>query len=225
MIPLRVAITIYLSATNSRTRQKAVIFSPFADRTHIDDRFPLGQPAADRNLVHFHPVAPSLVGEEQDIVVGRGDKEMFGEIFFLGFDTDHASSAALLAAIQRDRQPFDISEVRDGDHHVFFGDQIFDRQFLGGILNFGAAVVAVFLLPVPSVSSLMICIRQRFGFQNRLSSLIFLISSRYSSSIFCRSRPVSRCQPHFENGVGLNLGQLEFLHQAFAGGREYLSIS
>jgi len=85
---------------------------------HIDNRFTLGEASPGRDGMHLDPVTAPLVGEEENIIVGRGDKEMFGEIFLFGLDTDHTASAAVLTPVHRDRQPFDIAGMGDGDDHI-----------------------------------------------------------------------------------------------------------
>ena len=41
---------------------------------------------------------------------------------------DDALPAAALPAVRGDRKTLDIATVRHGDDHVFFGDQVFDRE-------------------------------------------------------------------------------------------------
>src|ERR1051325_10967543 len=81
-----------------------------------------------RDLVDLEPVALALLGEEHHVIVRRGDEQVLDPIVFLLMRGDHAFAAAPLPAVCRHRQPLDVAGVRHGDHHVLFGDQVFDRK-------------------------------------------------------------------------------------------------
>src|SRR5882672_7494781 len=111
-------------------------------RHAVDDRLAARGARRLRDLVHLEPVALALFREEHQVVVGRRDEQVLDPVVFLGVRADHALPAAPLAPIGGHRQPLDVARVRDGDHHVFFGDQILDREVALVRHDLGAALVA-----------------------------------------------------------------------------------
>ena len=74
--------------------------------------------------------------------------QVFDEVVLAGGCADFAAPAAALGAVERERRALDIAAVGDGDEHVFFDDQVFDREVALGLDNLGAARVAEFLFDV-----------------------------------------------------------------------------
>ena len=69
---------------------------------------------------------------------------MLDEILFGGGRADLAAAAALLRAIERKRRALEVAAVRDGDEHIFFDDQILDRELAFGLDDLGAARIGEF---------------------------------------------------------------------------------
>ncbi len=134
-------------------RQEGADLFAFGKFDHVDDRFALGEFAADRDLVDFDPVGFALGREEENVVVRRGDEQMLDEVFFLDIDALHAAAAAILFAVGGGREALDVALMADGDDHVLFGDEVFDGDFFLGIDDLGAALVAVLVLQSRSVQS------------------------------------------------------------------------
>src|SRR5882762_1823835 len=107
-----------------------------------DDRFAARRSRRLRDLVHLEPVALPLLGEEHHVVVGGGDEQVLDPVVFLRMGGDHPPAAAPLAPVGGHRQSFDIARVGHGDHHVLFGDQVFDRELALIGDDLGASLVA-----------------------------------------------------------------------------------
>ncbi len=76
----------------------------------------------------------------------RGRREdALGEVLFLERLAGDAAAAALLGAIGRSGDALDIARVREGKDALLLFDEVFDVNLVFDVLNFGAAVVAVFV--------------------------------------------------------------------------------
>ena len=101
----------------------------------------------------------------------------------------------------------------DGNHHVFLDDQVFDREFLSRFLDFGAAVIAVLCSHLHRLI-LDDLHAHGLGVEDGFVSIDFLDQFQV---LFFYLFPLQTGQPlqaHFEDGRGLTVGELEFLHQA-----------
>ena len=113
------------------------------DGKQVDHGRALGLAAAKRNLVHLLTVDLALVGEEEHVVVRRGDEELLDEVVFLELHAAHALAAALLLAVRGHRQALDVAAARDGDDHVLVGDEVLDVEVACFVGDLGAALVGV----------------------------------------------------------------------------------
>ena len=86
-------------------------------------------------------MAVSVVGKEQNVIVCGSDKQMLDEILVLRPHTSDTAPPAMLAAIGIDGNTFDVSAVRNGDHHIFDRNQIFDIDLLGGHDNLTSPLI------------------------------------------------------------------------------------
>ena len=107
-----------------------------AEIEKIDDRLAPGDSASLRKFMNLHPVDLSGIGEEEDIVMGGSDEEVFYKILFLDIDAHLSLSAAMLAPVEADGISLDISRVGDRHHHILFGDQVFDPNLWGDLHDF-----------------------------------------------------------------------------------------
>ncbi len=67
-------------------------------------------------------------------MVGGGHKEMLHKIIFLGTHGHFALTAPVLGGIKGDGITFNIATAGNGDHHVLFGNEVFNI-YITGTLN------------------------------------------------------------------------------------------
>ncbi len=88
---------------------EAIFWSPRLSRLTIF--LPLLWRVRLGNVIDLEPVAFAAIGEDQQVIVRRGDKQMFEEIAFLGIRADDALAAAALLAVGVDGHPLDVAAV------------------------------------------------------------------------------------------------------------------
>ena len=140
--------------------------------------------------------------------MGIGNKDLLNKIFFLRSHAHFALTAPSLAFIKAYRVPFDIPRMGYGDDHVFFDNHIFNIDIFRTQNDFRSPFVTV---PAFISSSSAMISASTFCGSSRIpcKSLIWIDISRYSLSIFSRSRPVNTLQPHLQNGFCLDFGKSE----------------
>ncbi len=111
-------------------------------RKQIDQRFAARAASAHRRLVYLHPVHPAPVGEAQQHVVGVGHEQLLDPVVFLGARGQLAPAAAALRTVFRQRLALDVARVRDGDHQVLRGDEVFDIDVVSIDLDVRATRIA-----------------------------------------------------------------------------------
>ncbi len=67
---------------------------------------------------------------------------MLDEVAVLHVHAGHAATAALLLAVGGQRERLDVAGLGDRDHHLLVGDQVLDVDFVLGVADLGAALVA-----------------------------------------------------------------------------------
>ena len=112
-------------------------------RQQIDDRLAAGVASGLRQFIDLEPVDLALIREAEDGVVGAGDEQLVDEVLVPGRSGDLALAAAPLRLIGADRLGLGITRVREGHHHVLFGDQVLQGQVEPVLDDLGAALVAV----------------------------------------------------------------------------------
>ena len=132
-------------------------------------------------------------GEDQDVGVRRGDEQVGDEVLVPRLHPDAPAPPALLRAVGGDRGALDVAGVRDRDRHVLVGDQVLDRDLVGGAHDLGAARVAVGLADLRELGRDDLVDARGLAARMSLRSAMRTTSSASSSWIFWRSRPVSRC--------------------------------
>ncbi len=168
-------------------------------------------------LVGLGPVDPALVREEQDPVVGGAHEEVVDDVVLLERRAHHALAAAALRAVEVALRPLGVAGAGDGDDDLLLRDEVLHRHVAVVGDELGAPVVAVLLddlgqlvaddLPLPLG-----------GGEDRLRSAIRASISASSSRIRWRSRAASRRSCRSRIAIGLDLVDVEQLHQAAAGG-------
>ena len=145
--------------------------------------------------------------------MGRDALEMLDEVLFGGGRANLAAAAALLRAIERERGALDVAAVRDGDEHILFDDQIFDRELAFGLDDLGAARIGEFFFYFVEFARDQL---QQF----LLVGENFLVARDESDGLLVlgldffaleRSEPAQR---EIEDRLRLQLREPELLHQA-----------
>ena len=113
-----------------------------AERQQVDDRAALRLARPERQLVHLQAVDLADGGEEEDVVVGRGDEEVLDVVVLLHLHAHDADAAAPLLPVGGRREPLDVAGASDRDHHVLVRDQVLELELLLGGDDLGAPVVA-----------------------------------------------------------------------------------
>ena len=144
--PNFVTITMNWSGTELVHRQKRLDGLIRLQADQVRNVFPFADSGGIGNFVNLEPVDAAFVGEDQQVIVRRGDEEILDEILRARAHADAALAAARLPAIGVDRGAFQIAAVGDGDGHVFDRDQIFEADLAGIVDDLRAALVAVILL-------------------------------------------------------------------------------
>ena len=144
----------------------------------------------------------------------RGRREdAFNEVFFLERLPGDASAAALLGAIGRSGNALDIARVREGEDALLLFDQVLDINLVFDILNFGAAVVAVFVAD-----------GKQLVFQNALEhvfvgkQLAVILDALFQLVVLVLQllalESLQTFELHVEHDLRLNFRQVELCHQA-----------
>ena len=111
----------------------------------VHDICTLGGSARLGDLISLFAVDLAEAREEEDIIVRRCGEDALGEVLFLERLAGHAAAAALLGAIGRGRDALDIARVGEGKDALLFFNEVFNVDLVLDVLNFGAALVAVFV--------------------------------------------------------------------------------
>ncbi len=142
---------------------------------------------------------------------------MLDEILLDRSGADFASPAAPLGAVKRQRSAFDVAAVRNRNQHVFFDDQVFDRELAFAFDNLGAARVGEFLFDVfdlvgDQLQQLALIGQDLTKARDVGLDLLVLV---LDLAALQRSQAAQR---QVEDRLGLDLAQLEAVHQLVAGG-------
>src|SRR5207302_1423010 len=124
----------------------------------------------------------------------------------------HALAAAPLAPIGLDMGSLDVAGASDRDDHLFVGEQVLDRE-LGGLGDdLGAALVAVLLLEGEQLLSddrhdLLLGGEDPLQLGDQRQRLLVLLDHLVALEL---GQPL---QPHVQDGLGLDLAEVEPPHQ------------
>ena len=110
----------------------------------VDDGATLSSSVTNRKLVDLEAVHLTKVGKEQHVIMGRSNKEVLDKIVLFERNTLYALTAALLGAINLNRNALYVTCVSNGDNHILFGDKILDVQVLNILVrDLRAALIGV----------------------------------------------------------------------------------
>ncbi len=147
-IPRRVAKNTYLPAVSFGTGMNADKSFVVGETQQVGDRASARGASALGQFVRLFFVNFAGAGEEHQPVMRADRHQVLDEVLFAGGRADFAATAAPLRAIERERRALDIAAVSDGDQHVFFDDQILDREVAFGLDDLRAALIGEFLFDV-----------------------------------------------------------------------------
>ena len=135
------------------------------------------------------------------------DEQLFDEIAFLAVPANHALAAAALLAVGRHGRTFDVPLVRQGHDHVFFRDQVFNINIIGGGDDLRPPVVAVLVVHLVDVFANHVH-QQLVVAEDRFVALDLFDQRTVIASEFFDFQPRQSTQLHTQNRVGLHAGQL-----------------
>ena len=148
--------------------------------------------------------------------MGRSREKMFDKILGAGVGPGHPLTAPALGPEGGYGDPFEVSGVAYSDDAAFVGDHVLGPHLLGGAHDIAPAGGAVFLgqfsdLFPDDLFDDLLAGQDRLQIRDALEQFLIL---RVHFLLFHAGQLI---QPHVENCVGLDLGQLELLHQGSAG--------
>ena len=103
------------------------------------------------DVIDLEPIHTTVRCKEQDVVVRRGDKEVFHPVVFLGAHAVKAPPATPLPAVGGYGNTLDIARARNGDHHILFGNEILHGEVALVSNNFSTAVITELLHHLPEL--------------------------------------------------------------------------
>ncbi len=167
-------------------------------------------------LVRLGAVHAALGGEEQDPVVGGAHEEVPNDVVLLEAGTLDALAAALLAAVQVGLGALGVAGLGDGDHHVLAGDQVLVGDVAVGRDDLGAPVVAELLDDLGQLVADDGALPLRLGEDVlEVGDLDLDLGQLVDDLLPLEGREPS--QLHREDGVGLDLVDVEQVDQSGAG--------
>ena len=149
--------------------------------------------------------------------MGRADIEVLDDVLGLHLDAPAALAAPGLELVRGERGPLDVAARGVDDGHVLFLDQVLGPQFGDGLVaDLGPPLVAVLLLDLLELLD-----------DDREDELLVLEDAPQLGDPLLQGgvllldlEPLELGQPlelELEDGLGLDLGQPELLHQPLAG--------
>ena len=183
---------------------------------HIDNGSAPGSAACLGNLVTLAVMHPSLIGEEEHVVVGRRNGQALDIILFLQVLGIDAPAATALGAVGVHGHSLDVALIGQREGAGLLLDQVFDVDLVLDFLNLGFPLVAEL---VPNFDHLaakdsleFVLVRQQlqiildFFFQ-----LVILALELFPV------KTLEGFQTHVQNGLRLNVVQFEAIHQTLLG--------
>ena len=137
---------------------------------------------------------------------------MLDEILVARRTALHADPAAVLRTVLGQRSTLDITHMRNGDHHLLIGVEIFRIELLGAHHELRAAFVAVFL---PQLDHLVLDdLHLQFGIHQHLLEVFDPLAQFVVFGFeLVALEAGQRAEAHVDNRSGLHLAQRETLDQ------------
>ena len=119
------------------------------------------------------------------------------------------------------RGTLDVAHVADGDDHLVVGIEVFGIEFLAGVDDFGAPLVAELLLHFHQF--VLDDLHAKVVVAQNLLEIFYLFQQLVVFAPELLLHQVGQlAEAHFHDGLGLHLVQFEARHQAFDGGLRIL---
>ena len=162
--------------------------------------------------MRLHAVDLALRGEEQHPVVGGGGEHVLHHVLFLEVLPANTAAPASLATERVDRQTLHVPGARDRDDHVLLVDEVLEVEVALVRTDLRATCVDVLLtnlgqLHLDDRPELLGVVQQGVEVRDPLEQFGVLLVQ------LCASQLGQASQRHVQDVVGLDLRQLELLHQ------------
>ena len=105
---------------------------------HVDDRTTLRGARALGQLEHLLVVDAALIGEQQQVIVGRRHEHVGDKVTLRRGRAGDAATAAALRRVLASARALDIAKVAARDHGLFFVDQLLGEDLTLGVDDLGA---------------------------------------------------------------------------------------
>ena len=190
---------------------------PLREVQEVDERLAPGVPLGLGDLVDLQPVDLAVVGEEQEVGVRRGDVHVLDDVLLLGLHAGDALAAPALAPVGLDGRPLDVARPRDGDDHLLVGDQVLEGELDRLLDDLGPPLVGVLRLEGEQLV-LDDLPHEGVGGEDRPQPLDELEHLGVLLDHLLALELRQALEPHVQDGLRLDLAQLELAHQRLAGG-------
>ena len=77
-------------------------------------------------LMYLKPVGFTFTGDKQDIIMGRGNKQVLDKVLITKICGHRSLAATALILVGTNRNAFYHAPIRSQNHHVLFLDQVFN---------------------------------------------------------------------------------------------------
>ena len=230
------AQSVYASASGGKDIEMAVFAA--ASRQHSLHQFAglqidqvhqqytaTGAAGVVGRFVDIEGVNAPLVGEKQQLIVGVDHLQLHQGIVVAVAGAAHALATTLLIPVGADGHTLDVSALAQGNNDIFLDDELLDGLLLEfGQFNDRAARVGVFTLefasfPLDLRPNLLRVLQQIFQLGDGGEQVVVF---------FVQTLPFQCGQPaqlHVQDGLCLNLGEVELLHQVVAGRLHVLAVA
>ena len=167
-------------------------------------------------FVYLQPEALPVACKEQHGTVHVGRINMFYEIFLARVAPPGTHPAPALQPVFVQVGPFDVTQVRDGDHHVFIGIKVFRVEITGGILDDRPAGIVETRLDIQHL------LLDQLHLQHLAAQQFIQVPDQFHQLVILglQTRTFQPCkltQTHFHDCRGLFFAKAELFLQALAG--------
>ena len=183
----------------------------------VDDRHALGLAARVRDGVDLGAEDAAAVREEQRPVVGVRDEQVLDRVLLARDVPDDALAAAVLAAVRVDRLALDVATAGDRDDDVLVGDEVLVGHLAARVVrDLRPALAGVLALQLDEL------VADDAHDAGRVGEDVLELGDELDDrevlvlDLLALERGQAG-QPHVEDGLGLQLGQVEPLHEVRRG--------
>ena len=175
----------------------------------VDDRDALGLAAGVGDRVDLGAEDAAAVGEEERPVVGVGDEQVLDRVLLARDVADDPLAAAMLAAVGGDRLALDVAAAGDRDDDVLVGDEVLVGHLAAGVVGDPRPPLAgVLLLQLGELVLDDLADPGRVG--EDVLELGDELDDREVLVLDLLALEGGQAgEPHVEDGLGLELGQVE----------------